>query len=304
MILTVVAALFLLVGGLTFYLRQEVSDEGAFAHRAQSALQKADIRQTISDQIVNTAIERGSTELLQAKPLLQAITDAALRTPAFGTVFRTAALHLHRLAFSRNETSVALSLADVGQVVAGAAGAIASKLAARIPPDLDARLLDFRKRQWATKTLEVADKVRLLGILLPIAAVLLFAAAIAVAPDRRSAVARSGVGIAVVAAIGFGALLYLRDSIHLMGIGGDDETVTRAGRELFDVYFADLRTWCLWVGAAGLVLAAAATSVLQPVEVAGRARRARALLLRTPATRAGRVAASSSRPSAGRSAFS
>ncbi|HEX3318554.1 MAG TPA: hypothetical protein VHR88_11070 [Solirubrobacteraceae bacterium] len=290
MILTVVAALFLLVGGLTLYLRQEVSDEGAFAHRAQSALQKADIRQTISDQIVNTAIERGSTELLQAKPLLQAITDAALRTPAFRTVFRTAALHLHRLAFSRNETSVALSLADVGQVVAGAAKAIAPKLAARIPPDLDARLLDFRKRQWATKTLEVADKVRLLGILLPIAAVLLFAAAIAVAPDRRSAVARSGVGIAVVAAIGFGALLYLRDSIHLMGIGGDGDTVTRAGRELFDVYFADLRTWCLWVGAAGLILAAAATSVLQPVEVAGRARRARALLLRTPATRAGRVA--------------
>jgi hypothetical protein len=290
MILTVVAALFLLVGGLTLYLRQEVSDEGAFAHRAQSALQKADIRQTISDQIVNTAIERGSTELLQAKPLLQAITDAALRTPAFRTVFRTAALHLHRLAFSRNETSVALSLADVGQVVAGAAKAIAPKLAARIPPDLDARLLDFRKRQWATKTLEVADKVRLLGILLPIAAVLLFAAAIAVAPDRRSAVARSGVGIAVVAAIGFGALLYLRDSIHLMGIGGDGETFTRAGRELFDVYFADLRTWCLWVGAAGLILAAAATSVLQPVEVAGRARRARALLLRTPATRAGRVA--------------
>jgi hypothetical protein len=75
-----------------------------------------------------------------------------------------------------------------------------------------------------------------------------------------------------------------------VGIGGDDARFTSAGRALFDIFFADLRTWCLWVGAAGLVLAAAATSVLQPVEVADRAKRARALLLRTPDTRGGRVA--------------
>ena len=287
--LTVVAAIALLLGGFTLYLRQEVFDDHAFADRAQSALQRSAIRQAISDELVDTAIRKGSTELLQAKPLLQTITDATLRTPAFGSVFRTAALQLHRLAFRRDGSSIALDLADVGQVVAGAARAIAPQVAKRIPRDLDARLIDFRKRQWATKTLQAADKVRVLGIVLPIVALLLMAGAIAVAPNRRGAVTRVGVSVAVVAAIGFAALLYLRDSIDLAGIGGGDASFTQAGRELFDVFFGDLSTWCLWVGAAGLVLAAAATSVLQPVEVADRAQRARALVLRTPATRAGRV---------------
>jgi len=127
--LTVIAAIALLLGGFTLYLRQEVFDDGAFADRAQSALQHGAIRQTISDELVETAIRKGSTELLQAKPLVQTITEAALRTPAFGAVFRTAALHVHRLAFSRDESSVALDLADVGQVVAGAARAIAPQIA-------------------------------------------------------------------------------------------------------------------------------------------------------------------------------
>jgi hypothetical protein len=288
-VLTVVAALFVLVGGITFYLRQEIFDAGAFADRAQASLRHADIRQTISDRLVNTAIERGSTELLQVKPLLQTVADAALKTPAFGALFRAAALNMHRLAFTRGDRSVALDLADAGQVIVAAAQAVAPRLARQIPADLDARLIDFRKRQWATTTLEVADDVRFLGIVLPLAAILLMAAAVWVAPNRRSAVARVGVSIAVVAAIGFGALLYLRDGIKIPGVGGDDAQATRAGKELFDVYFADLRTWCLWVGAAGLVLAAAATSVLQPVDVASRAHRARDLLLATPTTRTTRV---------------
>ena len=279
--LTVLAALALLVGGLTLYLRQEIFDADAFADRAQSALTHDEIRQTIADRVVDTAIRHGSSELLQAKPLLQTVTDAALKTPVFRALFRTASLNLHRLAFTRHDRSVALDLADAGQVLVAAARSIAPRLARQIPPDLDARLIDFRERQWATTTLEVADDVRFLGIVLPLVAVLLIAAAIAVAPNRRSAVTRVGVAVAVVAAFGFGALLYLRD-----GIGGND---ARAGQELFDVFFGDLRTWCLWVGGAGLVMAAAATSVLQPVEVSGGVRRARDLALRTPTTRQGRV---------------
>ena len=103
--LTVVAAIALLLGGFTLYLRQEVFDDHAFADRAQSALQRSAIRQAISDELVETAIRKGSTELLQAKPLVQTITEATLRTPAFGSVFRTAALQVHRLAFRRDESS-------------------------------------------------------------------------------------------------------------------------------------------------------------------------------------------------------
>src|SRR4051812_26853365 len=288
-VLTIVAAVFVLIGGATLYLREEVFDADNFAIRAQSALRQDAIRSTISDELVATAIREGSTELIQAKPLLQTVVNAALDTPAFRKLFRTAATNLHQLAFTRDDRSVALDLADVGQVIIGAAKSIAPDVARNIPSDLDARLIDFRKRQWATTTLEVADNVRFLGIVLPIAALLLIAGAIAVAPDRRRGVARVGIAITVVAAIGFIALLLLRDGIVIKGVGGDDTRATRAGHELFDVFFGDLRSWCLWVGAAGLVLAAAATTLLQPVEVASRAQRARGLALHTPTTRAGRV---------------
>jgi hypothetical protein len=288
-VLTVVAMVFVLVGGTTLYLREEVFDAGAFADRASSSLKNNDIRGTMSDIIVATAIEKGTTELLQAKPLLQIVVDGAMRTPAFRSIFRTAALNLHTAAFTRDDRSAALDVADAGQVVISAANAVAPQLAKQIPKDLDARLIDFRKRQWATTTLEVADNVRWLGIVLPILALLLIAAAITIAPNRRNGIARVGLGLAVIAVVGFAALVYLRDGIELTVQGGDQARATRAGRELFDVFFEDLQTWCLAVGGFGLVLAAAATSVLQPVEVAGRAERLRALALHTPETRGGRL---------------
>jgi hypothetical protein len=70
---------FVLVGGTTLYLREEVFDAGAFADRAASSLTNSDIRGAISDIVVATAIEKGTTELLQAKPLLQIVVDGAMR---------------------------------------------------------------------------------------------------------------------------------------------------------------------------------------------------------------------------------
>src|SRR5215212_3792181 len=214
-VLTVVAMVFVLVGGATLYLREEVFDAGAFAHRATASLQKSDIRGTISDIVVATAIEKGTTELIQAKPLLQTVVNGALGTPAFGSIFRHAALNLHKAAFTRDDRSVALDLADAGQVAISAANAIAPQLAKKIPKDLNARLIDFRKRQWATTTLEVADNARWIGIVGPLIALLLIAGAIAVAPNRRTGIARVGIALTVIGVIGFAALLYLRDGIQL-----------------------------------------------------------------------------------------
>jgi len=288
-VLTVVAMVFVLLGGTTLYLREEVFDAGAFGDRAAASLQKSDLRGTISDIVVATAIEKGTTELIQAKPLLQTVVDGALGTPAFGPIFRHAALNLHKAAFTRDDRSVALDLADAGQVAISAANAIAPQLAKKIPKDLSARLIDFRKRQWATTTLEVADNGRWIGIVGPLIALLLIAGAIALAPNRRTGIARVGIALTVTALIGFGALLYLHDGIQITLQGGDSARATRAGRELFDAFFGDLRTWCLAMGAFGLVLAAAATSVLQPVEIATRAERARVVALHTPTTQAGRL---------------
>lgn len=51
-VLVVLGCIFLLVGGATFYARQEVFNADHFAQRASSSLTDEDVRTVLSDQIV------------------------------------------------------------------------------------------------------------------------------------------------------------------------------------------------------------------------------------------------------------
>ena len=71
-------------------------------------------------------------------------------------------------------------------------------------------LLKLKKREFAGKTLEIADSVRTLGIVVPLVALLFLIASVAVATDRRRGVMRAAIALA---AGGLGvviALLILR----------------------------------------------------------------------------------------------
>jgi len=291
-VLIAFGAVLLFAGTLTFYAREQVIDRDAFADRALEALDDDGLRHLVGREIVVQAIERGSTDLVAARPLIESVVDTVIQTGPFRRVFRTAALEANRIFFVREKKNVLFDLGDTAEVLQFALRSVSPNLAKQLPQDIKPTLLTLRRREFAGATLGTADAVRPLGIVLPLLALLTFAAAIAVSPDRRVGVLRVGVATAVAGAVLAGALLILRWRVLAGVIGEDevtDEEVRDAVRGLLDAYVGDLIVWALLLALLGLVVAAAAAA-LDPEDVEDPVRRMRERVFRRPRTTLGRAA--------------
>jgi hypothetical protein len=288
--LIVVGAVLLALGTVAYYARTEVVDERAFVDRAVVALDDDRVREVAGREIVVNLVDRGSTDLVAARPLLESVVAVALTTDPFKRVYRLAVREITRALFVRGSDDVTLELADAGQTVALGMRAVSPKLARQIPENLDVPLLSLREGELATRTLGYADNVRALGIVLPPLALLAFVAAIALAPDRRIAVLRGGVAVGAAGALLAVALVLIRARM-LAGLHGSDELtdadVQAAAGGVFDAILGDLSSWALAIGFLGVILAGAAAA-LDPVRIAVPGARLRRLLDR-PATTAGRA---------------
>ena len=291
-ILVVVGAALLFTGTIAFYGREEIIDREAFADRAVVALDDDGLRQLVGREIVVNAVERGSTDLVAARPLLESVVEAVLQTEPFRRVFRAAALETNRIFFVREKKNALFDLGDAAEVVQFALRSVSPKIAKQLPEDLKPQLLTLRRREFAGGTLDAADAVRPLGIILPLLALLTFAAAIVISPDRRVGVLRAGVAIGVSGALLAGALLVLRARV-LAGVVGEDEVTDEEVRDavsgLLGAYVGDLLTWALLLALLGLIIGAAAAA-LDPEDVEDPVRRMRQRVFRRPGTTWGRVA--------------
>lgn len=211
-------------------------------------------------------------------------------TQPFERVLREAARQANKVLFSSDRT-VVVQLEDVTKVVRSALESANPKLAEKIPKNVSPELARLDQAKFSTGTLRAADDVRFLGIVLPLLAVVAFAAAIAIAPDRRAAVTRSGIAVGIVGAAALIALTVLR-SLVVDGLEADvltEEEVRAAGEAVWDGFLGGLSSWALAVGAAGLVIAAASSSLFEVKDVGAQAQRLRNWITRTPETTAGRL---------------
>ena len=258
--LVVAGTICLLLGGVLLYARQEVVNPHAFAAHAGHALQDGNVRTAIGDAVLNQVTTGGGAQLLSFRPALESVIDGVIASPQFRAVFRKAAVHAHDLLFKRDRESVVLDLADAGLAVSGAAKAVSPDLAKHIPKDIKPGLLSLSNRDWATDLLDIADSIRFLGIVLPILGLLCLGGAIAAAPDRRLIIVRIGGAIAAAAVLLLLALFVGRELL-LANFSGDNNTLQSAVGDVWDAFLDGLQTWALLVGAFGLVVAAAASSV-------------------------------------------
>lgn len=276
-VLIVLASAVAVVGAVTLYAREEIVTTKPFVERAGDALDKPAVRQVVAREITVQLVDRGSTDLISARPLIESVAEIVIGTQPFRRIFRVAATDAHRLLFVRDHDTAELQLPDVGRLLVPSLRGIAPKLAGEIPTDVDADLVKLRAGGVGTATLRLADRVRLLGVVLPALALLLYWLGVTFAPDRRVAVARVGIGIAGAAAVVIVALGLLERSL-VNGLHGSDELtdsdVRSAGRGLWDAYFGDLRSLALIVGGLGLVGAAAAASLMRPLGQRGTSRAA------------------------------
>jgi hypothetical protein len=285
--LVVLGAALLLGGVVAYYLRTEILNEDAFADRAVVALNDDRVRKVVSREIVVNLIDRGSTDLVAARPLLESVVDAVIGSAPFKKVFRQAAVQTNRVFFTREQRNALFDLSDATQLVRFALRSVSPKLARQLPKDIEGNLLALRRRDFAGKTLAVADDVRLFGVVLPLLSLVLFAAALAIAPDRRVAVLRIGIAVGTSAALLAAALLVMRARVLAGVIGEDevtDEEVRGAVAGLLDAFLADLVAGALLLALAGLVVGAAAVA-LDPEDVEQPAVRLRHLIARPPRTR-------------------
>jgi hypothetical protein len=290
-VLAAVGGVLILVGAVLLYARAEIIDESAFADRASQTLSDDEVRHLVSEEIVVQLIESGSPDLLAARPVLEPVVDAILDLAPFQRVFRAAARQGNRLLFVRERRNVAFDVSDALQLVKFGLRSVSPELAAELPKELDLALVKLERRDFARRSLAIADDVRVLGIVVPLLALAALAGAVAVAPDRRVGVLRAAVAVAAAGAVLAIALLILRERT-LAGVVGDEETtdaeVRGAVAGILDAYFGSLLGWALLLAFGGLVMAGAA-AVLDPERTEDPAARLRRRLLERPRSNAGRA---------------
>jgi hypothetical protein len=275
--LAILAAVAVVVGGTCLYVRQQLLSSHAFAERTVAALGHEPVRRVVAREIVVQVIDRGSSDLIAARPVITSVVDTLVATQQFRGLIRLAADQGHRLLFDRGG-NVAFSLADAGTVVISALRTLAPNIARKVPPGVDARLLDLRRQSFAVRTLRAADRIRTLGIVLPLLALALLVLAVAVAPRRRRAITRCAVALAVAGLAVFVDLALLRHNILVNLFGAEELSnadVRAAAGSLWDAYLGDLSSWALALAVLGAIVAAASANVLRAASVVDRLTRLR-----------------------------
>lgn len=285
-LLTVAGAALLLLGAILLYAREEVFDSDAFADHAAQSLRDERVRVALAERIVDKVIDRGPDELINARPLLTSAVIGGLDSRPFRFAFRQGIRKLHRVWFSRDRDELVLTITDPGDLVADAVRSVSPELAEKVPTDIGDRVTELTDSDVAIESVRIAEDVRLLGVLVPLAGLLCLAGAVAVAPDRRRALVGVSAAAAAAAAVGFVALLVGRS---LVLDQFQDDAVHDAFAAAWDSFLGGLRTWFVGAGATA-VLVAAAVSAARPLDLAEPVRRLARLARETPKSTAGRLA--------------
>jgi hypothetical protein len=282
-LLAVVAMVLALVVG---YVRRAAVDSDQFANRATVALKDDSVRSLIGEKVTDQLVLNKASDLIAARPLIESIVASAVGSRAFTGAFRSGVRDVHRAVFSRDQDTVTLTLADVGTIVAAALEAVQPSLARRIQTTRRVEVVRSDIGSFSATAVRAADAVKLLAPLLLLAAVGCAAAAIWLSPDRRTAVVRLGVGTAVgglllIAALDVGRAVAIR---HV-----DSPDARDAAGAVWDAFLRDLHTAAWILAGSGAVVAAAAASLIRPVELNAPLRRAAGWVTAEPERPAGRV---------------
>jgi hypothetical protein len=284
--LVVVASLVMLLALVAGYARHALVDSDQFANRATEALHADSVKTLIAERITDQVVLKNNRDLIAARPIIESITGEVVTSPAFTALFRSGVRDVHRALFLRDQNTLTLTVADIGTVLAAAVQRLRPQLAEDLERTGGVSLITADIGSVSATAARVADDIKLLALLLLVLGVALVGAAIAVAPDRRRAVVALGIGAAcagvlLVVALGAGR------SIAVNRLEDPDEQA--AARAVWDAFLGDLRNagWILAI--AGAIVAAAAASLIRPVELGAPMRRAVAWATaepRTPALRA------------------
>jgi len=283
----VILATILLLGSLVAgYASNVLFDSDEFANRATAALDDEDVQAEVGQQVTDNLVLKANADLVAVRPLIESVVSGIVGGSVFQGFFHKAAADVHRAIFKRDQNTATLTLADVGEVARGAIQAFRPQLAQQIKAKAGVDITSIGPPTWIAKIAQITDGVGIGWLVLLALGLLSGGLAMWKSPDRRRTVLQLGVGIAIAGVAGAVALGVGR-AIVLRGI--DDTALRDAVDAIWGVFLDDLRTALYLFAACGAVIAAAASSLLRPVDATGYLQRAWSWVATVPEDRRRRV---------------
>ena len=280
-VLAVLAAIVLLGAATTAFASRAFFDSGNFADRAASALDDEAVRAELGTRITDDLLLNAEPDLVAVRPVVESGISGLLGQSVFQDVFRTAVADVHSTFLEGNEDSATFTLADIGAVLRGALQALAPEVAEKIKGKADIQVTEVEPPEALTEVVQTGESIAglswvLLGLGLAVAGVALW-----IASDRRRTALVFGVAAAITGVLAVVGLDLARGLV----LSGVSESVERdAARGIWDAFLADLRFGFFAFAACGAVVAAAASSLVRPVDVGAPLERAWTLITTVPAT--------------------
>jgi len=252
-VLIVVGAVLLVVGWFALYAREEIVPPETFGDRGVATLDGATVRLAVRREIV-AAVGGGGTVQSQLKP----VVNRVVKSNSFRNVFRRAAVRFNRALLVEERKNAQLDLRGVGGAVSAELEKDSPELAQLVPSDLNVDVITVKRDDIPASDNVTADFIRMIGLLLPLLAVILMACGVLLARNRPRALAAAGIATMVAGAalallllVARGLVVNARDS----GAGRlNKEELRDAVGEIFDAFFGDLLVWAIGLGGIGLAV--------------------------------------------------
>ena len=280
--LAVLGVVTLTGGAILGQVRRGLFDSDAFGDRLASSLRDARVSAFVADAMTNAVIQE-KPDLVTVRPLLLSTANGVAQSDAFAAVVRVAARRAHATVFSRGGQALLLSVPDVDLVLRGALANASPGLAAKIPARLSTLIASLGGSPASQVILDVwqlGRHVRWMARVGMLAGLALLVAGIALAPRRARALRRASLDVALA-----GLFLVMLEPLGRVAVSALPERplAQAAAAGVYDAFAGGIRDLALGLAGVGLVVCAAAQTLVSRRWLPEMARDVRAWLVLAPA---------------------
>jgi hypothetical protein len=245
------------------YLTRSLFNEAAFSVRVAASLEDPRFANFAAEQIADALI-KAKPDLVGLRPVIIGVARSIVSSAPFRAAVRRSARTAHHAIMTGTGRDIVLDVKDVG-VLLESVSETNPALSKKIPPKLSAalgKLSDLPEGEVMMRLVRLAHRMRVLTFALLVAGVALTVASVWLSSGKRRAIVRVGMALGALSVVlglvaqygGEGISLFVRRSDYSPALAG-----------LAGAFLRGMLTWAMGLGFAGLVLAAAASSLLERV---------------------------------------
>jgi hypothetical protein len=255
--------LLILLAVLLGYATRSLFNERAFADRITRSLDDPRFATFVAEGIADAVIQ-ANQDLVGLRPVLVGVGRIVVTSTPFRFSFRRGVRLMHHTIMSGTGTSIVLTVQDVGTLLESLTEEH-PRLAKRIPGGVTAalgRLDALQGGEVVVPLVRMAGRMRAATVGFLVLGIVLCAAYVWLAREKRQAIVRLGIAFAV---LGLVLAITARFGGAAVALGARVPERAPALAALAGAFLAGLMTWAIGLLFAGLVLAAASASLLERV---------------------------------------